>query len=119
MMKKSFNFSRIAGLCLILFAIIGYATIADDLRHKGEFFAVTCLLLAGIMLILNRIKVKYLNKLALHWISICLLACIPIGSYVLDNMILAMIFALIIGSALAYFFRRQNSPPQDNLQPGS
>jgi cbb3-type cytochrome oxidase subunit 3 len=117
MRKKPFGLSKIAGIFLIVFAIIGYLTIADDLRHKGELFGVTCVLLAGIMLLINSVKVKFISNLALHWISICLLACIPIGSYVLDNMILAMIIALILGLGLAYFFRKQNSHPQDNIQP--
>jgi hypothetical protein len=119
MRKKSFGLSKIAGICLIVFAIIGYVTIADDLRHKGEFFGVTCVLLAGIMLLLNRVKVKFINNLALHWISICLLVCIPIGSYLFDNMILAMIIALILGLVIAYFFRKQNSYLKDNIQSDS
>jgi hypothetical protein len=115
--KFSFSFSRIAGICLILFAIIGYLTIADDLRHKGEIYGITCVLLAGILLLLNDVKVKFINNLALHWISICLLMCIPIGSYLLDNMMLAMIIALILGLVLAYLFGKQNSHPQDNILP--
>jgi hypothetical protein len=42
---------RIGGLILVLAAGIGFLTVADDLRHKGELFGVGSILAAGLVLL--------------------------------------------------------------------
>jgi len=37
------------GIILILLGIIGFLTVADDLRHKGELFGVGIILIGGLV----------------------------------------------------------------------
>jgi len=42
---------RVLGIILILAGIIGFLTIADDLRHKGELLGVGSILMGGLVLL--------------------------------------------------------------------
>jgi len=46
------------GSLLVLTGLIGFTTVADDLRHLGEFLAVSALLIMGIVLIVISIRSK-------------------------------------------------------------
>jgi len=41
---------RIIGVVLIAVAIVGFLTVADDLRHIGELIGVGSILVAGLLL---------------------------------------------------------------------
>lgn len=43
--------SKILGSVLIAAACVGFLTVADELRHTGEFFAVLGILLSGVALL--------------------------------------------------------------------
>ncbi len=42
---------RALGIILTLIGLIGFLTIADDLRHKGELFGVGAILISGLVLL--------------------------------------------------------------------
>jgi hypothetical protein len=49
---------RIAGGALVAASVLGYATVADDLRHVGELGVVTSALLGGIALVVASYATK-------------------------------------------------------------
>ena len=42
---------RTVGILLVLLSIVGFLTVADDLRHKGELLQVSSVLAAGLALV--------------------------------------------------------------------
>ena len=42
---------RRLGVLLVIAAIVGFLTVADDLRHKGELLAVSSILVCGLVLV--------------------------------------------------------------------
>ena len=44
------------GSLLVLTGLLGFATVADDLRHVGEFLTVSTILVTGIVLIVISIR---------------------------------------------------------------
>ncbi len=50
------------GSLLVLTGLIGFATVADDLRHVGELFTVSTILVTGIVLIIISIRSKRVNR---------------------------------------------------------
>jgi hypothetical protein len=50
---------RIAGAVLVLAAILGFLTVADDLDHKGELAATSAVLLAGLVLFASSFTKRY------------------------------------------------------------
>ena len=45
------KWSRFLGVALILLGLLGFLTVADDLRHTGELLAVGAVLVSGIVLV--------------------------------------------------------------------
>ncbi len=43
--------TRLLGGLLVASGIVGFLTVADDLRHKGELLAVGSILIAGLILL--------------------------------------------------------------------
>ncbi len=46
------KFVRVLGVLLILLCVLGYLTVADDLRHTGELVGVGVIGLAGVVLVI-------------------------------------------------------------------
>ncbi len=44
---------RIAGAILVVAAVLGFLTVADDLDHKGELLGTIAVLLTGILLLVS------------------------------------------------------------------
>jgi drug/metabolite transporter (DMT)-like permease len=44
------KWSRFLGVALILLGVIGFLTVADDLRHTGELLGVSAVLVSGVVL---------------------------------------------------------------------
>jgi hypothetical protein len=101
---RYYSFYKIAGTVLILFGIVGFFTVADDLRHTGEFIGVSSILLAGIILLLTGLNLKIFRKIALQWLALCILLSIPIVGVYLDNMPLGAGTGIIIGIIIALIF---------------
>jgi hypothetical protein len=109
---KSVTLYKLLGIILVLCALLGYLFVADELRHFGEFLGVTCILTAGLILLLIDTKMNIFKRFAIQWISFGLLLSIPIGGVVLDNMPLGIIICLSLGLILAYALGRNNKYPK-------
>jgi hypothetical protein len=105
-MNTSFPAYRIIGSILVACGVLGYFTVADDLRHMGEFIGVSSVLLAGIILLIVDSEIKIVRMLALQWIAFGFLLGIPVGGIVLDNMPLGVGIGVGIGIIMAYLLRR-------------
>jgi hypothetical protein len=113
---RNYTLYKITGGVLIFFAIIGFFTVADDLRHTGELIGVSSILLAGIILLLTGLNLKIFSKIALQWLALCILLSIPFGGVYLDNMPLGIGTGIIIGMILAliFGFKKQTKNYQNN-----
>lgn len=91
---------------MVLVGIVGYLTVADEIRHFGEFLGVSCVLVSGLILLLIDLKLGIFQKMALQWVSICLLASVPFGAIVIDNVPIGNCIGLILGIVLSVIFGR-------------
>lgn len=98
---------RLLGSSTALLAVIGFATVADDLRHTGELIGTACVLAAGACFLLAGYAPKLAGRLALQWLALAFLLAVPLGAW-LDNMIVAVLLCAPLGLALAYL--RRNRP---------
>jgi hypothetical protein len=98
---KLLTLSKVAGGILILAALVGYCTVADEFHHFGEFLGVTCILASGIILLIKDSKIRCFKHLALEWISVSLIFSIPFGGILLDNMPLGIAIGLSVGIIMA------------------
>jgi hypothetical protein len=64
------RWTAVAGIVLILGAALGFFTVADDLRHKGELAGVGGVLLAGCVLLVAGMNPPATRGLALHWVAV-------------------------------------------------
>ena len=60
------------GILMVGLSLAGYATVADDFRHVGEFVGVSSLLLAGLALIGDAFHVMA-KWLVLRWVAVGML----------------------------------------------
>jgi hypothetical protein len=106
-MKKSITVYKIIGAFLVLCGIVGYFTVADEFRHSGELIGVTTILFAGIILLITDFKLEMFKNVALQWVAYCLLASIPFGGVILDNMPLGIGFGFALGIIAALLFGKK------------
>ena len=62
------RWTTVAGIVLVIAAMIGFLTVADDLGHAGELAGVASLLLAGIVLLASGNAAT--KGFALHWVAV-------------------------------------------------
>jgi hypothetical protein len=62
------RFSMFIGVGLIAIALIGFLSVADDLHHSGEFFAVTGILFSGVALYVSGRFPHIAAHLSLAWV---------------------------------------------------
>jgi hypothetical protein len=103
------NVYRVVGTILVISGIAGYFTVADELHHLGEFIGVSTVLLAGIVFLTAGSKAKVASRFAIQWIAYGLLAGIPFGGIVLDNMLIGVGIGLCTGTALAFLLGKRQS----------
>ena len=108
-MIPSIAMYRFIGAVLVMCGVIGYVTVADELHHTGEFIGVSGIVLAGIILLMVDSGTTITKKLAFQWIAFGLLAGIPTGGIVLDNMPLGVGIGICIGIILAFFLGKKQS----------
>jgi hypothetical protein len=108
-MSKSISLYKISGIILIIFAVIGYLTVADDFRHTGEFIGVSSILLSGIILLFIDSKLAISGRLSLQWIAIFILLSIPFGGVLLDNMPLGIGIGIVTGILFAFIFGKRKN----------
>jgi hypothetical protein len=114
-MNKSVSFYKIIGILLIIIAVIGYFTMADEFRHMGEFIGVSGILLSGIILLFVESKLVISKRLSLQWIAIFILLSIPFGGILLDNMLLGIGVGLLIGTLFTLIFGKRKTQNKHSL----
>ena len=100
-LSKSLPFYRIAGGTLVFIALIGYFTVADEFHHFGEFLGITCILVSGLILLFIDSGLNRFKHVAFEWIAFCLIASIPVGGILLDNMPIGIAIGLSAGIIIA------------------
>ena len=93
------RFNRVAGSILVVSAILGFLTIADDLRHVGEFVGVSSILLAGLVLLAGSFNHRILLILPVRSMAVGIFMGMILGA-VLDNMILGVGIGLTLGTGV-------------------
>ena len=102
--------TRALGLVLVVLGIAGFLTVADDFRHVGEALGVGSALLAGIVLLASGSKLPALDRLALPWIALGILAGEGLGA-ALDAMPLAIGLGASVGLILSIVLGRAGRAP--------
>ena len=98
--------SKLVGGLLTAIALVGYLTVADELHHIGEFFAVTGILLSGIALLIAGFYPGVVQFVALPWVA----TGIGVGMFaglLIDQEVAGVCFGLALGLILAYLFRHR------------
>jgi hypothetical protein len=98
------KFNRVAGALLCVAGIGGYFTVADDLRHVGEFVGVTGILVSGLILLAASTDHRALKTLPLRWTALGILCGLPIGGF-LDNMFLGVAIGAVSGALAGFALR--------------
>jgi hypothetical protein len=62
--------SRIIGISLTVIAQVAFFTVADDLHHVGEFFAVTGVICSGLALFIAGQFPHLVRRFALGWMPV-------------------------------------------------
>src|SRR5512144_2476419 len=62
--------SSALGLVLIVAAVAGFVTVADDSRHTGELFAVAGILISGVALLAAGTYTRASSVVALQWLPV-------------------------------------------------
>jgi hypothetical protein len=70
MRKTRSRWNTTIGVVLVTAAALGFLTVADDLRHKGELAGVGGVLLAGCVLLVAGMNHPATRGLALHWVAV-------------------------------------------------
>ena len=87
----------IIGSALVLLGILGYLTVADDLRHVGEFVGVTAIVISGLCFLAAGRDSRMTNALPLRAIALGILAGMVIGA-ALDNMFVGVGIGIALGT---------------------
>ncbi|MDI6803394.1 MAG: hypothetical protein QME58_06055 [Bacteroidota bacterium] len=103
------SISKISGVSLIVIAVIGFITVADEFRHTGEFIGVSSILFAGIILLIDGYNFSVSKRLSIHWVAIGVLSGIPLGGLLLDNMPLGVGSGMVIGIFVAFVLGKKNT----------
>jgi hypothetical protein len=110
--KTEMKASIAVGSLLVIIACAGFATVADDFRHSGEFFAVSGILVSGFAFLASGLFPKLQSFLALQWIGAGIAVGLLFGAF-LDRVALGLGAGLGLGLLLAYFHRNRGSAGPD------
>ncbi len=94
------RFTLVVGLVMVGLSLVGYATVADELRHIGEFAGVSALLVAGLALIGDAYHLMA-HWVALRWIAAGVLLGAILGTAI-DATVVGFGVGLIAGIAVAH-----------------
>jgi hypothetical protein len=89
---------------MILMALLGYLTVADELRHIGEFLAVTAVLIAGLALLAASFSNPLSRRFALEWLAIGVIVGTFFGGAI-DDMYMGLAVGMIVGVMTAIVVR--------------
>lgn len=96
--------NKILGGVLIAAACVGFLTVADELRHTGEFFAVLGILLSGVALLVAGLYPGTDSLLALKWVPVGIAAGAFAGA-VIDRVVIGVSLGVLLGVFLAWLGR--------------
>jgi hypothetical protein len=97
----------IVGSLLVLASGIGFATVADDLRHVGEILGVAAVLVVGILLMLA----GWTRSASRRFTMFCLAAGVGIGSLAgaaSNHIAVGLGGGLVLGGAASVALKEQN-----------
>jgi len=98
---------KVAGSVATLLAIVGFFTVADDLRHTGELVGVSSLLLGGLALMAAAWLPQLRRHLTIQWLAVGL-AIGALAGEITDAMFLSSCGGLMLGILVSYL-RRERS----------
>ncbi len=96
---------RLIGILFVVAGIIGYFTVADELRHVGEFIAVTDILIAGLVFLTVDSGNVVSKRYSVQWVGIGILAGAIAGAGI-DNMYIGTLLGLLLGIAPALLSKK-------------
>ena len=99
-----------SGITLIVVALVGFFTVADDLHHNGELFAVTGILLSGVAIYVAGRFSGAAAHLSLAWIPVSIAVGMLIGA-IIDEEVVGVCVGSSFGLLLARMRRRRESSP--------
>jgi len=106
-------FNRAAGAFLVFIGMVGFLTVADDLRHVGEFVGAASILLSGLILLAGSLKLRLVKCVPVRWMALGILSGIILGAG-LDNMVLGVGIGLTVGTGVGFLvLRRQQSEKRE------
>ena len=108
------KFFRVAGFLLLLIALLGYATVADDLRHVGEFMGVTAILISGLAFLAAGYSLRLPGKLAMQWVAIGVGIGAAVGAAT-DEMASGVAGGVALGLTLAYLLRKKSNQEKESV----
>ena len=99
----------VTGVALIAIALLGFLCVGDDLRHSGEFFAVTGIFVSGVALYGSGRFPRLAAHLSLAWVPVGIGAGMLTGA-IIDEEVIGVCTGLSFGLLLARMFRRRMCP---------
>jgi hypothetical protein len=96
----------VVGIIMVGLSLVGYATVADDFRHVGEFAGVSSLLLGGLALIGDAFYVMA-RWLVLRWVTVGMLLGATLGT-AMNATVIGFGVGSAIGVAMALFRARRD-----------
>jgi hypothetical protein len=99
---------KVAGGILVAVAGVGFITVADELRHIGEFFAVLGILLSGVSLLVAGFSPRVSRILAPQWVPLGI-AMGMLGGAAADRTVSGVSLGVGLGLVLARAFRTRSS----------
>ena len=97
---------QVAGAFLVALAAAGFLTVADELRHSGEFIVVASLLVAGVALFVAGRFPRLHSQWALAWVPVGLGLGLLAGAAA-DRVAMGAVIGLTIGLVLARAMRNR------------
>jgi hypothetical protein len=115
------RFSMFIGVGLIAIALVGFLSVADELHHSGEFFAVTGILVSGVALYVAGRFSHIAAHLSLAWVPVGIGVGMLTGAMI-EEEVIGVCVGLSFGLLLARMFRRRSVhqarlSPNPSLQP--
>jgi hypothetical protein len=103
---------RIAGAILVIMGLLGFLTVADDLRHVGEIVGASGIVLAGCLLLAASLKPIAIPSRIARSGAIGIFGGMVIGAG-LDNMVVGVGIGLSAGIVAGLLLERRTTHSKD------
>jgi hypothetical protein len=105
--------NRIAGIVLISIGLLGFLTVADDLRHVGEVVGVSSIVLAGAILLSSGLKINSISPTIARSSAIGVFPGMVLGAG-LDHMLIGVALGLSAGIVVGVLMDRRRRSTRGN-----